>query len=229
MPGLPVLVLLILVAMLVGAAPSGKDAEALAEPPSNRRRARRPPSLERASGRPRRAALYVATDGSNAGRCAKARPCRSFNRAWHVARPSDTVEVAGGRYPSQTLFGRPAPPHARDHPTGAWCPGRRRRPRRHGRVHQFEGARYVTIRGFKTPYTRVGGLRHQCGVTIGRSNAHHVTLRNIDAGMIWFGADHVEVYGGDFGPGIDENTKISTRPATRRTTSSSTARSSTTA
>ena len=82
-------------------------------------------------------------------------------------------------------------PAARDHPTGAWCPGRRRRPRRHGRVHQFEGARYVTIRGFKTPYTRVGGLRHQCGVTIGRSNAHHVTLRNIDAGMIWFGADHV--------------------------------------
>ena len=26
--------------------------------------------------------------------------------------------------------------------------------------------------------------------------------------MIWFGADNVRVYGGDFGPGIDENTKI---------------------
>jgi hypothetical protein len=31
---------------------------------------------------------------------------------------------------------------------------------------------------------------------------------DVDAGMIWFGADDVTVLGGDFGPGIDENTKI---------------------
>jgi hypothetical protein len=119
------------------------------------------------------------------------------------------VLVAGGRYPSQTIHGKrgAATPRVviREAPGARAIVGDRGAT---VECIEFEGAKYVTVRGFETPYTRVGGLRHQCGVTIGRSNAHHITLRNIDAGMIWFGADNVRVIGGDFGPGIDENTKI---------------------
>jgi hypothetical protein len=153
--------------------------------------------------------LFVSRRGSDRNRCRRASPCRSFDRAYHVARPGDTVQVAGGSYPSQTINAKAgaAPPHV----VIREAPGARVRVGDSGATNDclvFEGARYVTVRGIATKYTRVGGQRHQCGVAIGRSDAHHVTLRNVNAGMIWFGADHVKVLGGDFGPGIDENTKI---------------------
>jgi hypothetical protein len=188
--------------LLAGPAVSS-SATARANPPAEAPRRKR----DRRPAAPR--TLYVATDGSNAGPCTRPRPCRTFSRGYRLARPGDTVEVAAGEYPSQTIHGKGGA--RRPSVVIRKAPGARVVVGDEGATVEcieFEGAQYVTIRGFRTPYTRVGGLRHQCGVTIGRSNAHHVTLRNIDAGMIWFGADHVRVYGGDFGPGIDENTKI---------------------
>lgn len=156
-----------------------------------------------------RASVFVSPRGSDSNRCTRSRPCRSFNRAYHVARPGDTVNVAGGYYPSQTLTRKAGakPPHVYIRET----PGARVVIGNPGDVDNclaFEGAQYVTVRGVATRYASVGGQRHQCGVSIGRGNAHHVTLVGVNAGMIWFGADNVRVFGGDFGPGIDENTKI---------------------
>jgi hypothetical protein len=49
---------------------------------------------------------YLAPSGSDAGQCASAQaPCASFNRAYRVARPGDTVVLAGGDYPGQTIEG----------------------------------------------------------------------------------------------------------------------------
>jgi hypothetical protein len=153
--------------------------------------------------------VFVAPTGSDGSPCTKTAPCKSLDRAYHVAAPGETVEVAGGSYPSQTINAKAgaAPPHVLLRET----PGARVVLGDEGATVgclEFEGAQYVTVKGFETSYTTVGGQRHQCGVTIGRSDAHHVTLEDIDAGMIWFGADDVTVLGGDFGPGIDENTKI---------------------
>ncbi|HEX2505592.1 MAG TPA: hypothetical protein VHK22_05230 [Gaiellaceae bacterium] len=204
---------LIITAALVGFAPAVDELLAPLEAPSPAPTVESRPADGAQGGRGRRAGasrtFYVATNGSDAGPCTKARPCRTLNRGYKRAGPGDVVEVAEGEYPSQTIHSKAgaAPPNV----VIQRAPG--------ARVIlgdedatveciEFEGARHVTVKGFKTPYTRVGGMQHQCGVTIGRSNAHHVVLRNIDAGMIWFGADHVRVYGGDFGPGIDENTKI---------------------
>jgi hypothetical protein len=151
----------------------------------------------------------VSPTGSNAGLCTEAAPCKSFNRAYQVARPGDVVDVAAGSYPSQILYRKAnaGPPHVVIRPElgarvvvgddGATvgCMG-------------FEGATYVTVAGMETESTTVGGRPHQCGISVGRGRAHDVTLVDIDAGMIWFGADDVTVRGGDFGPSVDENMKI---------------------
>ncbi len=45
--------------------------------------------------------LFVTPDGSDSGDCSRARPCRSLDRAYAVASPGQSVEVAGGSYPDQ--------------------------------------------------------------------------------------------------------------------------------
>jgi hypothetical protein len=47
--------------------------------------------------------LYVAPNGSDGGGCSRTAPCKSFDRAYHVARPGAIVYVTAGTYPAQTL------------------------------------------------------------------------------------------------------------------------------
>ena len=65
------------------------------------------------------ASVFVSVGGSDAGGCSQAAPCRSFDRAFHVAGSGAVVEVAGGTYPAQTLTADAARPLW-------WCSGRRR-------------------------------------------------------------------------------------------------------
>jgi hypothetical protein len=45
----------------------------------------------------------VAPNGSDSAACTQAAPCRSFNRAYHLAAAGQTVQVAGGSYGDQAL------------------------------------------------------------------------------------------------------------------------------
>ncbi len=47
--------------------------------------------------------VFLAPGGSDASRCSRTAPCRSFNRAYRVARPGQIVQVAGGSYGAQTI------------------------------------------------------------------------------------------------------------------------------
>src|SRR6478672_7407034 len=47
--------------------------------------------------------LFVSPNGSPGGSCGHSAPCNNFDRAYHVARPGDVVEVAGGTYPQQNI------------------------------------------------------------------------------------------------------------------------------
>ena len=47
--------------------------------------------------------LVVSTTGSDANPCTAGAPCRTFDRAYHVAAAGDVVEVAGGSYPDQVM------------------------------------------------------------------------------------------------------------------------------
>jgi hypothetical protein len=53
------------------------------------------------------ATVYVSTTGNDLGTCSKAAPCASFARAYAVAEPGATVEVAGGTYPAQSIPATP--------------------------------------------------------------------------------------------------------------------------
>jgi hypothetical protein len=152
--------------------------------------------------------LFVAPGGVDSGPCTQVEPCSSFDRAYQLAAPGEIVEVAGGRYPSQMIRAKAtAAPNVvirevagqevvvGDPGAETECIG-------------FEGATYVTVEGFATPGYTAGGHPSQCGVSVGRANAHHVVLRDIDAGHFWIGADHVSVLGGDWGPSVDHNNKI---------------------
>ena len=49
------------------------------------------------------ATLYVSSGGSDGSQCSKASPCKSFARAYARAQLGQTVLVAAGDYPKQTL------------------------------------------------------------------------------------------------------------------------------
>ncbi|MDX6439390.1 MAG: hypothetical protein QOF45_1973, partial [Gaiellaceae bacterium] len=49
------------------------------------------------------ASVYLSTGGSDSNACTQAAPCKSFDRAYRVAAPGATVEVAAGSYPAQTI------------------------------------------------------------------------------------------------------------------------------
>jgi len=46
---------------------------------------------------------YLSTTGSDSNACTQSAPCLSFNRAYDVASPGDTVQVAAGVYGGQTI------------------------------------------------------------------------------------------------------------------------------
>ena len=50
---------------------------------------------------------FVSTSGSDSGACLAAAPCRTFNRAYHVATPGEVIEAAAGSYPGQFLTADP--------------------------------------------------------------------------------------------------------------------------
>jgi hypothetical protein len=52
--------------------------------------------------------LFLAPRGKDGGRCTKAAPCRSFARAYALAQPGQTVQLAAGRYGPQKIAADPA-------------------------------------------------------------------------------------------------------------------------
>jgi hypothetical protein len=56
------------------------------------------------------ATLAVSPSGSDSGSCTSAAPCQSFNKAFSVAQPGDTVSLGSGSYGGQSVSGSKAAP-----------------------------------------------------------------------------------------------------------------------
>lgn len=141
------------------------------------------------------ASYFVSPQGSDAGRCRKAHPCASFQRAFGMARPGQVVEIAGGSYPPQRIAGnkrssqdvvfRAAPgAHVAVGDPGGDCP---------------RGldiwASHVTFKGLD----RVGDV---ClvGEAEGGAPQSDVTLRNLHATSVVIDSiHHVRILGGTYG------------------------------
>ncbi|HET8606476.1 MAG TPA: LamG-like jellyroll fold domain-containing protein, partial [Gaiellaceae bacterium] len=139
---------------------------------------------------------YVSPSGSDATACTAAAPCRTLDRAYHVASPGDTVQLAGGTYPAQTISVDSGKVNASADV-----------------VFQPAAGATVTIDGDLTVYgshidVRASGSPsnvrlHDLEVvgTAGSSTAQHDTFENLDGAGFEIGpTSYITIAGGDWGP-----------------------------
>jgi hypothetical protein len=131
--------------------------------------------------------LYVAPAGSDSARCTQPSPCRSFDRAYHRARPGQTVFVQGGRYSEQDISFDPAKKSSADVVF---------RPTSQANVYVSDvtiNARHVEVRDISTHVLYAGSASNPV--------ASDVTFRNVNTDTFFItGASNVRVLGGDVGP-----------------------------
>jgi chitodextrinase len=130
------------------------------------------------------ATVFVSTSGSDGNSCSQSQPCLSFNRAYAVAAPGATVEVAGGSYASQTIDS--ASPNS-------------------GADIVFRPASGASVTLGDLEVTRGAHVEFRdftvSGDTYNRAAAQYVTYRRINMGLLYVrGADHISYIGGSVGP-----------------------------
>jgi hypothetical protein len=157
--------------------------------------------------------LYVAPRGDDEADClTEATACRTFDRAYQAAELGDTVEVAGGRYPSQPIFEVEGRTDEKDRPDVTFRPADGAevtlRCWDDGSNCLAVEAHHVTVEGMRMADLKpLGGFERQGGVCICRGS-YDVTYRDLDAGYLYIAGDHATVLGGDFGPITEFVSKI---------------------
>jgi len=146
---------------------------------------------------PASAARYLSTGGSDANPCTRSKPCRSFARAYTVAKPGAVVYVAGGSYPSQRMNVRPK----------AHGPKILFRPAGKARVTidsiRVTRGSYITFRGFRVTDD-----------TFNEQGARWITYSWIKMRQFFIrGADHISYRYSEVGPnGSDDGMNWITAP-----------------
>jgi len=131
--------------------------------------------------------LYVSTRGSDRSACTRLKPCRTFDRAYRLARPGQTVLLRPGVYRSQVIR-----------------LDRRKKSLRDVVFRPVTGARVVVVgrldvraRHLELRRLRVSGWR-------ALSTASDLTFRSVATGYFRIhGANGVRVLGGSVGPSTD--------------------------
>src|SRR5688572_14860664 len=139
-------------------------------------------------------ALFLAAGAGAAIRPTVA-PGQSWDAACEAAAPGDVIPLAAGSHPPQYVSCRKAAPVVTFRPVqGATvtvgASGRT------DNCLSLGGSTHVTVEGVRTTTYTLSGKPGQCGVSLGRGDTHHVTLRNVDAGHIFVAANDVQILGG---------------------------------
>jgi hypothetical protein len=130
-----------------------------------------------------RADVYVSPAGSDESSCTRRLPCRTLERAWRVARPSEIVELAAGTYPAASLAAIDKGSRARV----LFRAAAGTEPFVDGRLAVYGS--HLELRGFRARSWYV------------RAPASDLVLRSIDVGIFAIiSASDVAVIGGDVGP-----------------------------
>jgi hypothetical protein len=140
--------------------------------------------------------VYVAPQGSDKTSCTRSEPCKSFDRAYRVASPGQTIELAGGTYPPQTIKVDPRKVRAPSNVVFRPAPGAT-----------------VTIAGELTMYgshaTFLGSghpsnfkVRKLTSVgTRGATTSNHVEFDDLNGETFTIGPNYdITIKGGDWGP-----------------------------
>jgi hypothetical protein len=142
------------------------------------------------SARTPSAARFVAPGGSDQSPCTRRAPCRTFDRAYRLARPGQIIDVRGGHYGDQVI--------GRDYRKTV---GKNVvfRPAASGRVTvdnlEVDGGSHVEFRHM----TVSGGWSVKTG-------SDHVTFRGVSGTNFYItSASNISVIGGSYGPETDED------------------------
>jgi hypothetical protein len=157
------------------------------------------------------ASVWMSTTGNDAT-CARldpTKPCKTFDKSYRLAQPGDQVEVAAGDYAKQTV---PVDPSKTSDEDVVFRPAP-------GAVVTFacdsdasdcielEGD-HVTVKNMRTEnMSPIGGLPRQGGLCMCRGS-NDTTFYNMDAGYVYIAGDNANVIGGDYGPIVDQVSKI---------------------
>lgn len=165
---------------------------------------------------PPRAQVFVATTGSDLSPCTRAAPCASFDRAYRVARPGQTIEIAGGTYPAQTvgidsrkLNVSPACTLRTQTRCVVFRPAADAVVVVDGNLTMY-GSNAI-FRGSKGPYNFRLTRNLVSEAVAGPATSHHVVFQNLDGAAFVIGPNHhITIKGGDWGPnyicGTDRDT-----------------------
>jgi chitodextrinase len=142
------------------------------------------------------AQLFVSPNGSDSGSCSSSAPCKTFGYAYKTAQPGQTVQIAGGTYPAQTLASDSTKANASSDVTFVDAPG--------ATVNmtgdlQINGSHVH----FVGPIT--DDVHHKLLVDMISTPQHtsHVTVENFSGEDFVVGpASYVTIHGGNFGPSV---------------------------
>jgi hypothetical protein len=153
--------------------------------------------------------LVVAIGGSDSNPCSALAPCASFDRAYHVAKPGDTVRVSAGSYPLQTLTYDATKAGATTDVVFQAAAGALARLR----GLTLDGTSHVTFVGASSgdlsnpssglTLSPTPGTMNSGGFLKATNCASHITAQNLDMESFFItGADHITIRGGTVG-GVD--------------------------
>jgi hypothetical protein len=142
--------------------------------------------------------VYVAPNGSDKGLCTQAAPCRTFDRGYRVAKPGETILLAGGTYPSQLV--RVDPTKVRASRNVVFTPARGATVSVAGELQMYGS--HATFRGSPAPYDFKVRKLESVG-TRGPTTSNHVEFDNLSGETFSIGPNYdITIDGGDFGPSI---------------------------
>jgi hypothetical protein len=142
--------------------------------------------------------VYVSPHGADAGSCTRAAPCKSFDRAYHVASPGETIEIAGGTYPAQ-LIGVDVH-KVRASRNVVFQPAHRAIVRIAGELTMY-GSHATFLGSGKPSNFRLRKLTSVA--TRGATTSNHVSFVDLDGETFTIGPNYaITIKGGDWGPSI---------------------------
>ncbi|HSS42858.1 MAG TPA: right-handed parallel beta-helix repeat-containing protein [Solirubrobacterales bacterium] len=147
---------------------------------------------------PDAAALYLSPSGSDSNACTSAKPCKTLNRAYRLAAPGQTVELAAGTYADTSLPVDSSKTSAAD---VLFRPAA-------GATVTFSQQLHVSAQ-----HLELRGMRFSAKLWIEASAAdvtmRNDTLKNFDLYSSGTQSSHdISFIGGSVGPSADENSRI---------------------
>jgi hypothetical protein len=142
--------------------------------------------------------VYVSPHGADARPCTRAAPCKSFDRAYRVARPGETIQLAGGTYPAQLVRVDVSKVNASRNVVFQPAPGAKVKIA--GELTMY-GSHATFLGSGKPSNFRLQKLTSVA--TAGKTTSNHVTFVDLDGETFTIGPNYaIAIKGGDWGPSI---------------------------